>query len=76
LVLSRVFAVFPVCGFACFFRKFLILGWMIQPNTRANKKMANKNVIYIAAVVIIVIIVSSSLIYINIKTSSQNAAKR
>ena len=58
-----------------FFRKFLILGWIIQPNTRGLRGMVNKNVIYIATAIIIAIIVSSAFIYMNSKTTNQNTTK-
>ena len=58
-----------------FLGKFLIVGWIIQPNTRGFKRMGNKNIIYIATVIIIVIIASGAFIYVNYKTPNINSQK-
>ena len=59
-----------------FFRKFLIAGWIIQPNTRGIKRMRNRNIIYIATVIIIVVIASSAFLYINHKSPSQTSSQK
>jgi iron complex transport system substrate-binding protein len=51
------------------FRKFLIVGWIIQPNLLGTKRMRNKNIIYIVTALIIIIVLSGAFFYVNYKTS-------